>query len=139
MISSRKIEDLLPAVQDLAHQFVATCAEVGIDVLIYSTYRDLEAQAALYAQGRTAPGTIITDAAPGFSFHQFRVAWDCVPMLHGKPQWKDTATYARMGELGERLGLTWAGRWTGPLRETAHFQYSKGLKIEDFRAGRLPC
>lgn len=54
MINSRKIEDLTPAVAEKCRAFVAECAAQGIDVLITSTYRDFESQAALFAKGRTA-------------------------------------------------------------------------------------
>jgi len=34
----------------------------------------------------------------------------------------DDPHYKMAGIIGERLGLRWAGRWTGDLKETAHFQ-----------------
>lgn len=135
MIASRSLTELLPPVTDLAYSFILKCHEAGIDVLIYSTYRDLEAQAALYAQGRTTPGKIVTDAAPGFSFHNYRLAFDFVPVVFGKPAWNDRALYKRCGEIGESLGLEWAGRWKS-FTETAHLQYTGGLTIDDLRAGK---
>lgn len=141
MISSRKLEDLHPVVQAKAIAHKNACAEEGIDLLIYCTFRDNESQAALYAQGRTKPGDIVTDAKPGYSFHNFRCAYDCVPLRDGKPVWgnktdPDRKLWERVGQLGESCGLEWAGRWTGSLRETAHFQFAGGLTTADFRAGR---
>lgn len=94
----------------------------GVDVLIYCTYRSETEQAELYASGRTKPGPILTNAKPGESKHQDRVAWDAVPMVNGKPQWSDKAAYAVMGRVAEGLGIKWAGRWRGKLKETAHFE-----------------
>lgn len=122
MINSRKIEDLRPDVRVLATKFIEEAAKQGIDVLIYSTLRDNESQAELYAKGRTTAGPIVTNARPGESAHNYGCAWDCVPIVHGKAMWNDDATYTKLGRIGEALGLEWAGRWTGKLKEKAHFQ-----------------
>lgn len=135
MISSRKLSDLLPAVRVKASQFISACKAVGIDVLITCTYRDEESQAALYAQGRTMPGHRVTKAKPGFSYHQYRVAFDFVPLVSGKAQWDDIATFIRCGEIAESVGLTWAGRWV-EFKERAHCQYTGGLSLADFQAGK---
>lgn len=136
MIVSRKLEDLHPKVKSLAEQFKAACAKAGYDVLIYCTYRDGEAQDALYAQGRTVKGKIVTNARAGQSFHNWRCAFDFVPMVHGKPAWSDAVAYAKCGHIAESLGMEWAGKWTGKLKETAHVQYTGGLSIADFKAGK---
>jgi peptidoglycan L-alanyl-D-glutamate endopeptidase CwlK len=136
MIDSRKLEDLHPKVKTLAEQFKSSCEKVGIDVLIYCTYRDKEKQDYLYSLGRTKKGTIVTNARGGQSYHNFRCAFDFVPMLGGKPQWSDKSLYAKCGEIGESLGLEWAGRWTGKLKETAHMQYSGGLSLSDLQEGK---
>ena len=136
MINSRSLDDLHPRVKVLAERFKADCLAAGYDVLIYSTYRDVEAQNAIYAQGRTTKGVIVTNAKGGQSFHNYRVAFDWVPMLHGKPLWNDSFAYTKCAHIGEALGLEWAGRWSGKLKETAHFQYTGGLKLADFQAGK---
>lgn len=138
MKNSRSLDDLIPPARERAEKFEQHCQAAGIDLLIYCTFRDNEAQAAIYAQGRTTPGAIATNARPGESWHNYRCAFDCVPMLGGKPQWGDKKTYAKMGEIGESLGLEWAGRWQGSLRETAHFQYTGGLTMADLKAGKVP-
>lgn len=135
MINSRDLADLHPKVQPLAHAFIANCKEAGIDVIITSTYRDLESQAALYAQGRTAPGNKVTNARPGESYHNYRCAFDFVPIVNGKAAWNDTALFLRCGQIAERVGLEWAGRWKN-FTEMAHCQYTHGLTLADFRAGK---
>jgi len=137
---SRKIEDLKPAVQLRARALLDAAKDAGVDLIITSTYRTAEQQAALYAQGRTKPGMIVTNARPGDSYHNWQCAFDVVPLRNGKPVWgtsgEDGMLWRKIGELGESVGLEWAGRWTGKLREMAHFQYTGGLTIADFRAGR---
>ena len=135
MLNSRKPEDLHPAVEKLARAFVGKCAAAGVDVLITSTYRDHESQAALFAQGRTTPGKIVTNARPGQSWHNWRCAFDFVPLVNGKAQWNDAATFDRCGLIAESVGLEWAGRWKR-FRELAHCQYTGGLTLADFQAGK---
>jgi len=65
MINSRSLDDLLPKVKTLAESFIAECANQKIDVLITSTYRDIESQNALYDQGRTTKGKIVTMKSGG--------------------------------------------------------------------------
>jgi peptidoglycan L-alanyl-D-glutamate endopeptidase CwlK len=134
MINSRKLEDLAPSVRKKAEMFLAACEAAGIDILITSTYRDHESQDALYAKGRTAPGNKVTNAKGGQSFHNWRVAFDFVPMENGKPDWNDIELFTRCGEIAERCGLEWGGRWK--FKDMPHCQYTGGLKLADFQNGR---
>ena len=136
MINSRSMSDLKPKVAALCSEFVNRCKEQGIDVIITSTYRDAECQNALYAQGRTAPGKVVTNAKAGQSFHNWRVAFDFCPIVNGKAIWNDPSLFERCGEIGESLGLAWAGRWDGKMKEMAHMQYTNGLSLHDFQEGK---
>jgi peptidoglycan L-alanyl-D-glutamate endopeptidase CwlK len=136
MINSRSLDDLNPKVKKLAEQFIKACKDAGIDILIYSTYRDAESQNELYAQGRTKPGRIVTNAKAGFSYHNWRCAFDFVPIVNGKARWDDSAAYAKCGAIAEDLGFEWAGRWSGKLKEVAHLQFTGGLSIFDFQRGK---
>lgn len=130
-MASRSIDALAPLVKAQAVAFLNECAACGLDVLIYCTLRTNEEQAALYAVGRTKPGAVLTNAKPGESLHnpdKNGVAWafDAVPVIAGKPQWSDDARLLQMGICGEAVGLQWAGRWAGKLREKVHFQNRGG-------------
>lgn len=135
MKNSRSLDDLHPIVKSMAQDFIAKCVLIGVDVLITSTYRDLESQAALYAVGRSAPGKIVTNAKAGQSWHNWRVAFDFVPIVNGKAQWNDAELFARCGECAEQVGLEWAGRWT-KFKEMAHCQYTGGLTLAEFQQGK---
>lgn len=152
-LSSRKPEDLIPIVGNMAIKLMLGCKKQGIDLLITCTYRTAADQDALYAQGRTAPGRIVTRAKGGQSMHQYRVAFDVVPMRHGKLVWglsgngidddpsdddkDDLELWQRVGAIGKSIGLEWAGDWKS-FKEYPHFQYTGGLKLADFQAGKLP-
>jgi peptidoglycan L-alanyl-D-glutamate endopeptidase CwlK len=92
-------------------------------------------QNALYAQGRTTPGKIVTNAKGGQSFHNYGVAFDFVPIVGGKAQWNDVALFTKCGEIAESIGLEWAGRWV-KFKELAHCQYTGGLTLQDFQQGK---
>lgn len=135
MINSRDIGALLPVVHEKAVRFIGECRRSGIDILITSTYRDIESQKALYSQGRTMPGKIVTNAKPGESFHNWRVAFDIVPVVNGKPVWDDMGLWQSIGAVGRVCGLEWAGDWKR-FKESPHFQYTGGLALTDFQAGK---
>ena len=137
MICSRDLKDLHPHVQTLCKRFLAACKAQGLDVIVTSTLRDAACQNALYAQGRTKPGRIVTNARAGQSLHNYGLAFDFVPVSGGKARWNDTATFRRCGEIAEGVGLEWAGRWKS-FREMAHCQWTGGLSIKDLRSGKRP-
>jgi len=135
-MASRSLKDLQPKVQLMAEEFVENCSQAGIEILIYCTLRSKEEQDALYAQGRTVSGKIVTNARGGDSWHNYGCAFDWVPLVAGKPQWDNQPLYSRAGIIAEGVGLEWAGRWTGKLRETAHCQFRDGRSLDDMKKGK---
>ena len=140
MLNSRDIKDLHPKVQAMANAFVAKCKANGIDVLITSTYRDLESQQALYDQGRSIASKargekIVTNAKAGQSYHNYRLAFDFCPIVNGKAQWNDIALFTRCGVIAESLGFEWAGRWKR-FKEYAHCQMTEGLTVAQLGSGK---
>lgn len=138
MINSRKLDDLLPIVATKARALLSAAKRDGIELLVTSTYRDAECQDALYAQGRTTPGRRVTNAKGGQSWHQYRVAFDIVPLVAGKAIWDDRRIWTRIGELGESVGLEWAGRWKS-FPESPHFQFTGGLTMAQLKQGKQPA
>lgn len=128
-MASRKIEDLHPELQPKARAFLAKALMQGIDVLVTCTWRSNAEQDELYAQGRTKPGSKVTNAKAGQSKHNFTLdgkpaskAFDVVPMVAGKPMWDAKHPHwAQLGKIGEDLGLEWAGKWVS-FKEFPHFQ-----------------
>ena len=134
MINSRNLDDLAPPAKQRAEAFIAAAKAKGIDLLVTSTYRDNESQDALYAQGRTTPGNIVTRAKAGQSWHNWRCALDVVPLVNGKAIWDDQALWKQVGEIGKSCGLEWAGDWK-TFKEYPHFQYTGGLTLAQLQQG----
>lgn len=134
MINSRSLDDLAPPVKQRAEAFIEAAKAKGIDLLVTSTYRDHESQTALYNQGRTTPGKVVTNAKAGQSWHNHRCALDVVPLVNGKAIWNDNVVWMQIGEIGVACGLEWAGNWK-TFKEFPHFQYTGGLTMAQLNAG----
>jgi len=134
VINSRSLDDLAPPAKQRAEAFIAAAKAKGIDLLVTSTYRDSESQDALYAQGRSTPGNIVTRAKAGQSWHNWRCALDVVPLVNGKAIWDDQAVWKQVGEIGKSCGLEWAGDWK-TFKEFPHFQYTGGLTLAQLQQG----
>lgn len=140
MISSRNLDDLLPQVHTKATTLVNACKAAGIDLRVTCTYRDFEEQARLYSIGRTVPGLGVTAAHPmgrtvtnapaGKSWHNWRRAFDVVPMKGGECVWNDSVLWAKVGKLAKIAGLEWAGEWKS-FPEFPHMQFTEGLNLTD--------
>ncbi len=107
---------LSPECERLAEQFLNTCEKNGYKLKITSGYRSQEEQNRLYAQGRTAPGAIVTWTKK--SKHTTRNAFDCA--FIGKDPYPKNFDWTKIGILGEKLGLKWGGRFK--QKDLVHFE-----------------
>ena len=146
MPDSRRLEDLDPRVAEMCRRHLAACAAGGIPATVTFTYRSAATQDALFAQGRTAPGRIVTNARAGQSFHNYRRAYDATPdCLLGLPGWgavpahqrETDRVWALYGTLAKAAGLRWGGEFRS-IRDRPHCEWSGALSLADLRAGRRP-
>lgn len=115
---ARNLDSLAPEFKPLAIELIARLVEDGIAVLIVSTRRTPTEQAELIRRGLSW-----TQNSRHLTGHAIDLAPYEVWQLHGpdKLQWNaDDPVWARMGEIGERLGLRWGGRWR--QRDLGHFE-----------------
>lgn len=106
--SERNLATVQPQLQRLGRELLRRLAAEGLIFKVTSGSRTREEQAALYAQGRTKPGPIVTWTMK--SRHIGGRAID-ITLFSGKnPVW-ESKHYTRAGEIGEELGLVWGGRW----------------------------
>jgi peptidoglycan L-alanyl-D-glutamate endopeptidase CwlK len=121
---SRDLNDLRPECRRLVDPWLDDCAAAEIDLLVTCTLRTIQDQAVLFAQGRTTPGPIVTNAKPGQSAHNYGLALDVVPLIHGKPDWSGTSpVWVSLANLGQARGLQWLGAPDSSFKEQAHFQH----------------
>lgn len=121
-INEKRVAALHPPFQALVRIFLAECAKAGYRLRVTHGHRSLDEQAALYAQGRTAPGKIVTNAKPGSSAHNYAAAIDVVFLLKdGKVDWN--GPWKEIGAIGERLGLVWGGNFK-TIIDRPHFEWA---------------
>jgi len=141
-MSNRQITALIPAMQPLVTSWLDDCHRAGLDIIVTCTHRTIAEQAALYAQGRggldavnalrhVAAMTPITEAENAhcrtnarLSLHTSGWAVDFAVMDGGKYAPDVSPLWDIAGELAEKHGLEWAGRWKS-FGEKCHVQLSQ--------------
>ena len=139
--SSTSLSALNPYVASLAKKFIDVCNTNNLNVRVIVTFRSWDEQDVLYAQGRTKPGNIVTDAKGGESYHNWGLAFDCAPVTNGLIDWNAMDKFIIMGSLGQQVGLEWGGNWITfkiNLVDTPHYQYTFGLSTEQLLDGVRP-
>ena len=130
--TENNLATLAEPVRDMARSLLYHArVDLHMDVRVIQGTRTYAEQDALYAQGRTAPGQIVTNAPGGYSFHNFSVAFD-VGLFRGRSYIEGGPGYTRVGHLGEGIGLEWGGRWRS-FQDIPHFQYP-GLSLGGLRS-----
>ena len=126
-ISEARLAEVMPSLADKIRQ-MATMLEVeGIVIRVVQGLRSWQQQDALYAQGRTTPGNIVTNCPGGHSYHNFGMAVDCVPSVNGVdmayiPDWNaQHPAWKRMDTVGESLGMDSGSTWRS-FPDAPHFQ-----------------
>ncbi len=135
MILSKDIKDLHPTLQRGAQELIKRMAALGYPVGISATYRDNEYQNTLYAQGRTKPGSIVTNAQGGESIHNYRLAFDIFKNIAGQA-FTDMAFFDTAGKLWQDMGGEWGGAWKG-FADRPHMQFTNGLSLTQLQKGAV--
>lgn len=120
----------------------ANDALTGMYKLRYTwTLRTAQQQADLYAQGRTRPGKIVTNAIAGMSWHNYGLAVDiCLYNAQNRMAVWDTisdfdsdkkADWMEIVALFKARGWEWGGDWADNKRDKPHFEKTFGLSIRE--------
>ena len=118
--SEKVIATLHERVRPYGRALVQSAMDKGIAIKLISGLRSYEEQAALYAKGRTKPGPKVTNAPPGYSNHNFGLAFD-IGVFQGTKYLPDSPLYKTVGAIGMELGLEWGGNWK-TIQDQPHFQ-----------------
>lgn len=119
----RRIEDLHPRLRESLAELKKACENSGLKIGIGECLRTAGEQDALYAKGRTAPGSIVTNAKGSSyqSMHQWGVAFDFYRNDGRGAYNDDDGFFAKVGKIGQKQGLEWGGAWTS-IKDKPHFQ-----------------
>lgn len=138
MINSRAIDDLRPDVAANCRTLVELCKEQGLPILITQTLRDDEYQATLYAQGRTKPGSIVTNSKVT-TFHGVGLAFDFCKNVKGH-EYDDAEFFVNVAIIAKAMGFSWGGDWKS-FPDRPHLQWDEHGKYTGsmIRAGKRPA
>lgn len=109
-----------PQLVERVGQILDRMAAMGLPMFVVMGVRTVAQQQALYAQGRTVPGKIVTmkDGVVHRSNHQPHAdgLGHAVDLAFGgvPDAFADSLPWETYGLLAERLGLVWGGRWRHP-------------------------
>lgn len=103
-----KLETLEPEFGEKVKLLLAGIKSLsGRDWVITDGRRTIAQQNALYAQGRTIPGKVVTNAKGGQSAHNFGLAADLAPLKNGNIWWTaPRQVWQQMADLAVEIGLT---------------------------------
>nr|WP_232231454.1 M15 family metallopeptidase [Paenibacillus sp. HW567] len=145
--SAPRLIGLHSAVLTAATALIERCYSCGVPILITQGLRTIAEQDELYAQGRTKPGAIVTNAKGGYSYHNYGLAIDFALLLPdgSSVSWdmkrdgdKDQiADWLEVVQQAKLLGFEWGGDWTS-FKDYPHFQMSFGLSLAGLRSGAKP-
>lgn len=99
------------------------------------TLRTFKEQDEIYAQGRTKPGKIVSNAKSGRSWHNYGMAIDIVLLVGGGVSWDIStdfdgdgrADWIEVVQVFKEHGWEWGGDWQ--FKDYPHFQKTFGQTI----------
>jgi peptidoglycan L-alanyl-D-glutamate endopeptidase CwlK len=142
-VSEQRVALLHPSVRAEVKQLIEqaeTKLHHSMAVRIVQGLRTIKEQNDLYAQGRTKPGKIVTNAKGGSSFHNYGLAIDFAILTDkdGNGTFEDlswdikrdndkdgTADWLEVVKAFEASGWEWGGKWSS-IKDYPHLQKTFG-------------
>ncbi|MBW4080032.1 M15 family metallopeptidase [Paenibacillus sp. S150] len=146
--SAARLGGLHPVLLAAANVLIQRSYARGVPIVITQGMRTIAEQNALYAQGRTQKGSIVTNARGGSSYHNYGLAVDFALLLPDgrNVSWDmkrdgdgdKAADWQEVVQEAKKLGFEWGGDWTS-FKDYSHLQMAFGLTIAQLKAGRRPA
>src|SRR5690348_1244502 len=136
--SEARLGLLYPRLADAVRKMHDMLLGEGITIIVVQGLRTIAEQQALYEQGRSTPGKIVTNATGGHSYHNYGLAADCaVKNPDGSIDWNAShPAWKRMEAVGVSLGLTSGANWVR-IVDAPHFQitgrFPEGAPTDEVR------
>lgn len=138
--------NLHPIIAEKRDKLIQLAKAKDLDIIITDGFRSQDEQNELHAQGRSAPGNVVTQVQGGSSYHNYGLAidfalrdgdggvvWDIERDANGngKSDWFEVAA------IGKELGFSWGGDWRG-FKDYPHLEMTFGLSIRELQDGYRP-
>jgi peptidoglycan L-alanyl-D-glutamate endopeptidase CwlK len=120
-VSLARLQEVNPALSAKIYTLAEMLEPEGISFRVTQGFRTWAEQNALYAQGRTVPGSVVTEAQAAQSWHCYGCAVDVV-LMDPAPDWNiSDSRWQRIIAVGESLGL-FSGSEFHDIKDNPHFQ-----------------
>lgn len=93
----------------------------NVKIVVTQGYRTFAESDALYAQGRTKPGSIVTNAKAGESYHNYGLAFDFAMTTNGREDWSVGPNWLKVVEIMKKHGWSWGGDFKS-IKDNPHFE-----------------
>lgn len=134
-ISESRLQEVHPKLAERVRSMAEMLLLENITIQVTQSLRSWAEQKALYDEGRDADGNvtdksrIVTNAKPGYSYHNFGLAVDVAPFASGIPDWNvNHPVWKRIVSVGESVGLVSGSTWRS-FPDWPHFQMTGQLPI----------
>lgn len=101
----------------------------GVHPYIDECFRSFAKSDALYAQGRTTPGKIVSDAKGGSSFHNYGLALDFHLQINGKDIWpanyRANKDWMTVVNIFKKYGFKWGAEFNN-IDDYPHLELTLG-------------
>lgn len=123
-----RLNKLHPLVREIAlkaYNEAVQATPKGVHPFVTQTMRTFKESNDLFANGRTKPGAIVTNAKAGQSYHNYGLALDFVNMVNDKMVWKVDDNWMTVVNIFKKHGFKWGGDFKS-IPDAPHFEMTFG-------------
>ncbi|WP_182004780.1 peptidoglycan-binding protein [Priestia aryabhattai] len=136
--SELKLKGVHGTIRDMSLELIKKAYNQKIYVVITQGFRSIAEQNALYAQGRTTGGSVVTNARGGYSFHNYGLAVDFVLLNESKqPVWNVNDKWMSVVRMATGMGFSSGAYWSS-FKDYPHLELTFGLSLAQLRSGKKP-
>jgi D-alanyl-D-alanine dipeptidase len=133
-ISEDRVNLLHPKAREDFRNFVND-AEAGLNITlrVVQGFRTMKQQDAIYQQGRTTPGPIVTHSPAGASYHNYGLAVDVALMKDdGSIDW--SFDDRKLLPYSNKYALKWGGNWSDKPHFEKNFGFNWRVLLSKYQA-----
>jgi peptidoglycan L-alanyl-D-glutamate endopeptidase CwlK len=105
----------------------------NVRIIVTQGLRTFAESDALYTQGRTTPGPIVTNSAGGKSYHNYGLAFDFEMLTNDKADWVVGPNWMKVVEIMKKHGMAWGGDFH-TIVDNPHFENRFGYNWRNLLA-----
>lgn len=138
-ISLPRVKLLHPSIRNEVENLInisESLIDSNLSIRIAQGLRTIDEQNELYAKGRTKPGSIVTNAIGGKSFHNYGLAIDFLFLFDGKyddkKSWLVGSNHKIVTDIFKSNGYVWGGDFKS-IKDYPHLEKSTGLSVSQMK------